>query len=103
MNRKEIGKLAKAYWMDRLEMAEPKYCANNSWDYFLTGFTFGVEHPKPDPRDELIRVYEAHLEEMRRLEIYNFDNRLNYQTIIRNKIATALAQGAEIKKRMEEG
>lgn len=43
ISRKALGQIAKDFWVNRLEMAEPRYCANGTWDNFLTGFTMGAE------------------------------------------------------------
>lgn len=61
---KEIGALAKDYWMNRLEMAEPKYCANGSWGYFLDGFTFGYEH-KIQPFQEQLKAQAEEIEKLK--------------------------------------
>lgn len=33
-----IEELAREYWINVIGMAEPKYCANDSWQNFLKGY-----------------------------------------------------------------
>lgn len=36
--KEQAEQWAKEYWMNVLHMAHPKYCANNSFEYFLEGW-----------------------------------------------------------------
>jgi hypothetical protein len=43
---------AEKYWMEDLDMAAPKYCANGVYEHYLDGVRFGIRWKEEQGRDE---------------------------------------------------